>query len=307
MPDSAVTPSAEQDALIAALPRLRRIQFFGWAAIAAMVAVAILILAAVDYDDPDMQTPAMLAIIGGALGSWYVRDQVRKRHGAEVMPIVATTFGLTHDKTGGSFLSIVPFRIPPRSNLNTVEDHLTGTIGERVWHAAEVRTETGGKNSRVHFDGIVIHVASAGPLPALMACRIEETQGSFWQGRARINVGDVTPVSLPSQRVPHGFGVWRTDGKWGTDGFDPDRTAILIDAVSRAASGLAPDSRALQVVLDDRAITVATGSSHEMFRIGGLFATRATVMEDIRRVAQEVGPLIRAVTDILQAEAAYRA
>jgi hypothetical protein len=307
MPDSAVTPSTEQEAFVAALPRLRRIQFFGWAAIASMVAVAILILAAVDYDDPDMRTPAMVAIIGAALGSWYVRDQVLKRHGAEVMPIVAATFGLTHDKTGGSFLGIVPFRIPPRSNVNTVDDHLTGTIGGRVWHAAEVRTETGGKSSKVYFDGIVIHVATSGPLPGLMACRIEETQGSFWHGSARINVKDVTPVSLPSNRMPHGFGVWRTDGKWGTADFDPERTAILIDAVSRAASGLAPDSRALQILFDDRAITVATGSGHEMFRIGGLFATRATVMEDIRRVAQEVGPLIRAITDILQAEVAYRA
>ncbi len=249
----------------------------------------------------------MVAIIGAALGIWYVRDQVRKRHGAEVMPIVAKAFGLTHDKAGGSFLGIVPFRIPPRSNQNTVDDHLTGTIGGRVWHAAEVRTETGGKNSKLYFDGIVIHVRTDGPLPGLMACRTEETQGSFWHGSARINVGDLTPVTMPSTRMPHGFGVWRTDGKWGTDGFDPDRTATLIAAVARAASGLGPDSRPLQILFDDRAITVATGQAHELFRIGGLFATRATVMADIRNVAQEVGPLIRAVTDILQAEAAYRA
>jgi hypothetical protein len=85
------------------------------------------------------------------------------------------------------------------------------------------------------------------------------------------------------------------------------RAATLIGAVARAASGLGPDSRPFQVLLDDRSITVATEQRHELFRIGGLFATRTSVMADIRRTAQEVGPLIGAVTDILQAEAAYRA
>jgi hypothetical protein len=305
MPDSAIGPTMEQDALVAALPRLRRIQMIGWAAIAAVLAVVVLALAADGVASPGRSVASLLAALAAPFVAVAVIGYaVQRRHGSEIMPIVAGAFGLTHDRVGRQFLQIVPKRIPPRSTLNRVTDHLTGEIAGRTWHAAFVRTKTRRQHTPIQFEGLVQHIASAGPLPPLLACRVQDTQDSTWLGRAPIDVSGLAPVPLPPGALPEGFGIWRTEGTTGPDGEDPDRIITLIDAILRAASGPYPDARFVAVLLQDRAVTVATSHVRDSFRIGGLPATRTSVLRDIRRVAQEVAPMIRTVTDILQAEAA---
>ena len=305
MPDSATTPSREQDALLAALPRLRRIQLLGWAAIAAVLFVVVLVLAADGVAPPGRSVASLLpAMAVPVVAVPIIGYAVQRWHGSEIMPIVAGAFGVTHDRTGRKFLQIVPERIPPRSTLNRVTDHLTGEIAGRTWHAAFVRTETRRRHTPIRFDGLVLHISAPGPLPPLLACRVQDTQDSTWLGRAPIDVSGLAPVRQPPGILPEGFGIWRTEGTTGPDGEDPDRITTLIDAILRAASGPYPDARFVAVLLQDRAVTVATSHVRDSFRIGGLFATRTRVVRDIRRVAQEVAPMIRTVTEILQAEAA---
>lgn len=291
-------------ALAAALPRLRQIQMRGLAMIAGIVAAVVALYFVTDFASNtslNIFGIAMIAAIGGII---WIYDSTRKQHEAEIMPIVASTFGIDFVKHPAGFMETIPGRIPPRSHKTTLNDGLSGTIAGRKWRFAEVQTETGsGKNNRVYFDGAVIAVQACAPLEPFILARHDDTKRSFWKGGARIDL---------SQEVltPHVFGGWLTGfGLWSGRLREGDFAAIerLCDGIARTVGHLGHGAELCMIASDGPEIVVAISHKHEMFRIGGLFATKASVLADIRRVAEEVGPVITVVTAILQAEAAMTA
>lgn len=297
------TEDASATALADALPMLRRIQMQGLGMIAAASVATVALVLVTGFGG---QTQVNISIIGMMVGVgaiFWIRDHVRKQHETEIMPIVARTFGIDFVKHPVGFLDTIPDTIPPRSNRVTLDDGLSGTIAGRSWRFAEVRTESGGKNNRVYFDGAVVAVQAAAPLPQFIVARHEDTKGSFWKGAARLNLSK-------EPMTPHAFGGWLTDyGLWSRQMRDGDYATIerLCDGIARSVGQLGQGAKLCMIAVEGPEIVVAITHKHELFRIGGLFATESSVLADIRRVAQEVGPVITVVTGILQAEAASAA
>ncbi|MCC5973665.1 MAG: hypothetical protein JJT81_06390 [Rubellimicrobium sp.] len=294
------TEDADTAALSAALPLLRTIQIRGLAMIVATLLAMLALIVLVGFGAETQVNVTVIGLMCGIGAILWIHDHVRKDHEAEIMPIVAGTFGLDFVKHPVGFLETIPATIPPRSYRTVLDDGLSGTIAERKWRFAEVKTQSGGKNNRVYFDGAVIAVQAGASLPQFIIARHEDTRGSFWKGRARIDLSQ-EPLA------PHSFGGWLTGfGLWSRQLRDGQFAPIeqLCDDIARSVGRLGHGAELCMIASDGPEIVVAITHKHEMFRIGGLFATRSSVLADIRKVADEVAPVIEVVTAILRAEAA---
>jgi hypothetical protein len=160
-----------------------------------------------------------------------------------------------------------------------------------------VVAETGGRNSRKLFDGIVLEYRNAAPLPAFFVAPQGETEG--WLGFAgRIAVDDL--VRLDSiGRHGQAFGVWSTSAGAVTH---PGFRAVL-DVVTDIAGALGPEVTLYSAMSDGERIWIALRQRRDLFRVGGLLATRDVLLDDLRRAADDLTQPLRLVSALIGAEA----
>lgn len=208
MPDPDSTPVPDiTDALPSLLPELRRITRNGWLleAAIAVTAVAMLILTAGMGDEP-YQIPLIVLAVAVGLAA-YIAQITRRRHEARIMPLMAEALGLGYLQNASSFMTGLPARLLPKAGRKTAEDQISGRIGDRSIRFAELKLETGGKNSTTLFQGIVAEFPNLAPMPQFFLAAEGETRN--WLGFAGpIKVDDLIRIDTITGRSGKVYGVW---------------------------------------------------------------------------------------------------
>jgi hypothetical protein len=160
-------------AVQALLPELRRKSRQGWM----LIALVSVLAAAGTYALAGVGEGAtwLFPLMAGVFLIALIVGWIRKRHESMVMPILATTVGLSYAKDASGFVRCLPQRLLPKGRICRGEDCLSGAIGGRTIRMAEVKVETGGKNSRTLFKGVVANFPNAVAMPPFFIADEDQT------------------------------------------------------------------------------------------------------------------------------------
>jgi hypothetical protein len=184
--------------------------------------------------------------------------------------------------------------------VTSADDVLTGKVEDRAIDFAEVKVETGGKNSRTLFDGMVVTFPLKIDLPEFFIADEKETEGRFLAG-PRIKVDDLTYVRSADGRSGHRYGLWSRDDLAGAE----DRLILILNAISTLESRLSGDAALYTASCDGRQIHLAVRDRRNLFKIGGLFAGARDLELDIQLALNDLDVPIRLANHLLAAERDY--
>jgi hypothetical protein len=298
MPSDPPDPAAALEAL---LPRLRRIQIEGWALliVAAAIGVAgvlpVLGLFARAGASGATELWGILAGLG-FVGLTFTPRWSRRRQEALILPALASAMDLAYEHSPRAFIGTLPGRLLPGGGRKSAEDMLSGKLAGRTMRFAEVLVETGGKNSRTLFDGIVIELPLARELPSFFVAAEKETEGRF--GLAG-NLGIIDLVRLDTvTRQGMAYGVWST----APEAADHPGFRAVLDVLTDLGGVVGPDATLYSALCDRRVVWLAFRQKRDLFRIGGLLATRASMFADLQRASEDMSQPLRLISALIEAE-----
>jgi hypothetical protein len=298
MPSDRPDPASALEAL---LPRLRRIQIEGWAlmVVAAAVGVAgvlpVLGLSARAGTNTATELWGILAGLG-FVGVTFTPRWSRRRQEALILPSLASAMDLAYEHSPRTFIGTLPGRLLPDGGRKSAEDVLSGTLAGRTMRFAEVLVETGGKNSRTLFDGIVIELPLARELPSFFVAAEKETEG--WFGLAG-NLGITDLVRLDSvTRQGIAYGVWSTS----PEAADHPGFRAVLDVLTNLGGVIGRDTRLYSALCDRRVVWLAFRQKRDLFRIGGLLSTRGSMFADLQRASEDMAQPLRLISALIEAE-----
>lgn len=121
------------------------------------------------------------------------------------MLILARAIGMDYAKNAKGFLTALPPRLLP-NNVRSAEDHVVVQLGAHRIQIAEVKAETGGKNSLTLFQGIVAQFPNRTTMPAFLIALADKTRPGIFFG------GDLSTEGLNHLQnvVADGrtYGIW---------------------------------------------------------------------------------------------------
>jgi hypothetical protein len=282
-------------------PEMRRAQGLAWLGVVALTGLGLQaipgLLRNLGGDKSGSGEVQTWVFMGAVVGIILVYGAIRRHHERMVMPELARTLGLSYRDSDKGLVDALPSRLLPKASRRTAEDVLRGRIGDRDVTFAEVKVETGGKNSTVYFDGIVMEFRNVAPLPAFFVAPQKETELGWFGTRGRIAVDDLVRL----EQVLDGseaFGVWASSQDVARH---PAFRAVLMRLTSVHSAGDI-GARLYSAMSDGTRTWVAIRQKRDLFRIGGLFATRDAVLADIRHAYDDMQQPYRIVTALLQAE-----
>ncbi len=278
------------------LPEFRRETQTHWSLIALILGAGAASLALLPLDTEGGMKAAIFIVIFGLFGVGALATRVRRRHEALVVPLIARSAGLRYRQGQDGFLLKLPPRMLPKGSVRKCNDLVTGTVGGREISFAEVMIATGGKNSTVQFQGIVAEFPNVVPMPSFFVAAEKETRGWF-MFKGNLRVDDLNFIQTVQGREDL-YGVWthlRSEAE--RPGFEALLGALL------ELEGKLPSARLYSASSDGRVTHVALRHSRDLFRLGGLFASRDRLDAQIRRAFEDLRLPLEVVTLLLAAEA----
>lgn len=295
MAESSASPDISA-ALAQVMPRLRATRTTAQmllVVIAILTAVAAVSLRGRMGDDLDwLFFPAFAGFMLAAL----VFAQTSRSHDKNVMPHLAGAIGLDYSKGAGAFLKDLPPRLLP-DRVRSAEDLLSGNVAGRSVQFAEVKVETGGKNSRTIFDGYVIRVPNLVPMPPFFLAPADEFESGFLR---RANLSSDGLFRIGTEAI-HGisFTLWTSSAEQTEDaGF----TAV-VDALKGMGPILGGGASLYSVTSDREVMHLAVRHVRNLFTIGGVFSSEEAVMASARTALEDLSLPVRITGAILDAEA----
>ncbi len=296
MQDIPPPPDPSDDALQSAMPALRKTSITGWAVIVGIAVVTISAMILIG-SAAENRTEWLIGLpVAGIFAIFYAASWVRKRHESDVMPILAQAFGLRYVKSPVTYFNMLPANFVPRGGLQHCDDLMSGTIAERQYQFLEIKTETGGKNSRTLFDGVVVEVATRRSLPGFLIAPVAETQG-FWIFKGRVGVDEKALMFTTPGPNGQDYGLWMDAG-------EQVNSAVLrpfMDRMLTLGTTIA-DGSLYSVACMNKTIFVSIRHKLELFQIGGLLASEADIMQDVRHASSQFAMPLRLATDVMRAE-----
>lgn len=289
-PPTDTTEDATARALDEALPLLRSTRRLGWGLIGLAVAGPAIVTVAHGWFG---------WLIFGGLGVFGIAGWVRSRHERMLLPIVAGVFGLTHAKGEADCFAALPEPFIPRGARRSADDTISGQIAGRTFRFAEVRTATGGKNSRTLFRGIVLQLACRPGLPPFLIADERQTKG-FLFSRGNVPVEGMIPVMETRSREGETYGLWTRDPA----ARDLPGLGAFLDRMVAIGEEVLGTARLYALACTGTDHFVALSHDADLFAVGGLLADEASIMADIRRASEEVAHTVELVAEILRAEEA---
>lgn len=287
---------AAASAIEGILPELRRERDMHWALIALLLGGCAALLALLPLDTENGKKIAIFAVVFGLFGIGLLATRVRRRHEALVVPMIARGAGLSYRQNHDNFLTHVPERLLPKGSVSNCEDLVEGTVGGRRITFAEVKIETGGKNSSVLFQGVVAEFPNLVPMPAFFVAAEKETRGWF-RFKGNLRVDDLNFIRTVQGREEL-YGVWshlRSEAE--RPGFEALLGAML-DLETKV-----PGARLYSASSDGRVAYVALRHKRDLFRVGGLFTTSGRLAAQVRRAYDDLRLPLEVVSFLLGAEA----
>lgn len=284
-------------ALATAMPVIRRHQRMGWIWVVLILVVSIVLGVMLIMAGGDALGYGIGVLIVGPIMSLWPAETARKKIEREVLPTVCETFGLTYSKDADEIFQMLPRSFIPFGGRRSCDDTLSGQLAGQWFRLAEVKTETGGKNSQTLFRGVVITLHSRGKPPEFLMASHKETKGFlFFKGNVRVEgMQNVDTVSGPEGVQ---YGVWIPEGAT-TD-------AARLRPVVKGIADLVPDvlhkSTLYSIYSANGEWHIALRHDRDLFSVGGLRASEAQIMADIRSASDDLAQVYRLIEGILKAE-----
>jgi hypothetical protein len=240
----------------------------------------------------------LLAVVVGGLSIASMAGWTRRRHEALIMPILTEVAGLSYDPAGVPDLIRGEGPPMPRGSVRRTEDRITGDVAGRRVRFGETTIETGGKNSRTLFRGVVLAFPNAAPMPRFALIRKGLSRERFLVGPEI----DMRGWSLAREVAGPGgqsFELWTVHTPVPGDARLDAVLAALFAALQRVERVrlYAASCRRDETYL-------ALEHTGDLFRIGGLFATRAGLRLAIERAWDDLTLPLTLAEALLEAEAA---
>jgi hypothetical protein len=295
--------SPDIEAAVAALhPRLTRLSLLALLAMAVVLAIGtwllVYFLGRIDDGVDRFKAAAIIAGLGIAL-MVLAYGQMRKAQEALVMPLVAKAVGLTYQKDAKGFFRALPPALLPKTAVRTGEDYVIARLGPHEIRLAEVKVETGGKNSRTLFEGIVAEFHNRVPMPAFLLAPHEQTRpgvlfGSWIPTDGLVHRRDIAGPSGTE------YGLWTGHSASPADAPALDKVVTAILGLERR---IAAPVELFTATSNGSETCIALTHERNLFRIGGLFPQRAQVLADVQIAATDLSIALSLAHELIAIEA----
>ncbi|MDX8349207.1 hypothetical protein SLH49_14570 [Cognatiyoonia sp. IB215446] len=258
------------------------------------IALSLLIWASADADN---QLVSLALVFVGVVILFFINGWVTKGQQRMVLPHLAKAIDLEYEQNGRAFLDALPARLLPKAGVRRAEDCISGTIDDRPFALAEVKFETGGKNSRTLFRGIVVRFQNAAPIPAFFIAPERKTGGWF----SRMNVDDLVQVDSVTGQNGEVYGVWLSQ-----HGVEKNNPALrgVIDLLTDLETQVGDFAQLFSATSTGEEMHIALSHFRDMFAVGGLRANREKIMAGITDAFEDLNVPLRIVSALLQVERA---
>jgi hypothetical protein len=240
-----------------------------------------------------------LAVMFGIVGMIFTWMQARRAQEALVMPVVAGAIGLTFDKTAKDFRATLPARLLPQKAVIRAEDNVHGKLGAHRIDMAEVRVETGGKNSKILFRGLVARFPNSIVMPEFLLLPESKTKPGVLFG-AWMPTDGLTHLRDIRSRSGETYGLWVSHpGK-------EEHPALpgVIEALTAMETGIGVPAQLFSAVSTGTEMFVALSHEGDLFRIGGLFPKEAGMLDYVSAATQELAVVLNLARALIAAEEA---
>ncbi|WP_333815521.1 hypothetical protein [Tabrizicola sp.] len=295
---TAPAPPDVAEAVRALMPELRRQGLIALGLIVVSIVVSGVLLVLILNAQMESRDRWKLAFFAAGAGvfaavmawKWMIRAQERL-----VMPILARSIGLGYAKDAKAFVKALPKRLLP-AGLRGGEDHIHGTLGAHAIQLAEVTVETGGKNSKTLFKGIVAQFPNRTAMPAFFIAREDKTRPGIFFG------GDLSTDGLRHLRnlVAGGrtYGIWTS---WA-EGPEPPALSAVIDILTSLEGRLGPGAELYAATSNGVEMHVALSHSRNLFRLGGLLPAEDRLFAEVQQAMQDLTIPLTLAQALIQAE-----
>lgn len=305
MPEPASPPDATSEVALAVralMPGLRRqanlaIGIITVSVVAATVAMVLSVNSGLDGEN--RWKMALLAGVAAFLVvGWTYRWTVRTQE-AQVMPILARSIGLSYSKDASRFVKSLPKRLLPERGIRKGEDHVQGTLGAHAIQMAEVLVETGGKNSRTLFKGIVSRFPNRTTMPAFFIALEDKTRPGMFFG------GDLSTEGLHHLRTVTGnagrsYGVWTSWSQME----EPPALSAVVAILTRIEDHVGSGAELYAATSNGEEMHVALSHKRDLFHLGGLFPAENQLFRDVRTAMQDLTVPLTLTKLLIEAEEA---
>jgi hypothetical protein len=305
MTGSSATESSTPDvgaAVHALKPQLTRISVvalifmiaFGIAGTTGMI----LSIAAADLDEDRFKFVAVAAILGVG-GIVFTFNRMRRAQEALVMPIVAAAVGLAYNKDAKQFLKGLPDRLLPGQSVKSAEDFVTGQLGNHTIQMAEVKVETGGKNSRTLFKGVVARFPNSIAMPAFFLAPKDQTKpGMIFKAWIPTDgLYHLRDITGPAGGV---YGLWTP---WN-DRDEPPALSAVVDILTSLQTRLDVPMTLFTATSDGTEMHLALDHKRNLFSVGGLFQDDSQLFSDVFAATRDLSVPLNLVRELVAAEVA---
>lgn len=308
MSQDASPPDASSEVALAVralMPALKRqagiaVGIITLAIVAAAVAAMLFLNSGMETEDR-WKTTLFAGIAAFFVVTWTYRSTVRKQE-AQVMPILARAIGLTYSKDAKAFVKALPKRLLPERGIRAGEDHVHGSIGAHAIQMAEVNVETGGKNSRTLFKGIVAQFPNRTSMPAFFVALEDKTRPGVFFG------GDLSTEGLHQHSTVTGnggrrYGVWTSWSKLE----EPPALSEVVGILTRIEDHVGSGAELYAATSNGVEMHVALSHKRNLFHLGGLFPDENQIFRDVRAAMQDLTVPLTLAKLLIEAEGAAAA
>lgn len=242
---------------------------------------------------------AALALVFGGLAIAFVYRWLRRSQEALVMPVVARAVGLTYSKDARAFLSALPPRLLPKSAVRTAEDFVHGTLGNHMIRMAEVKAETGGKNSRTLFRGLVAQFDNRIAMPAFFLAPEPQTRPGMIFGAWMPTDGlhHLRDIIGPSGVT---YGLWTS---W-SDMEEPPALAAVVQVLTELETQVGGAAALFSATSNGVETHIALSHARNLYQIGGLFPDQGQIFSDVHAATRDLAVPLTIARQLIAAEAA---
>jgi hypothetical protein len=240
----------------------------------------------------------VFVVFPALLGGWGGQVYVRRAHEAQLMQVVAGELGLTFRRGDPDQIMTFPMRLLPRGVDPRFDAMISGKVGGRDIRFAEIRFTTRGRQSRTILDAMVLELVNIVALPTFLIVPKSETESGLLSG-ARHEVSRLAFLRDVSTDKRQTHGLWLTDPAQAQNpAFEP-----VIAAILKAETDLGPEVSLYSAMSDGETTWLTFRKTRDLFRIGGLFIARDSVLKEVQHAAQDFGLPLRLISRLLEIEA----
>lgn len=303
MPQDAAPPDASSEVALAVralMPALKRqatlaVGIITLAIVAAAVVALVFLNSAMDGEDR-WKVAFFAALAAFLVVTWTYKWTVRKQE-AQVMPILARAISLNYSKDAKPFVKALPKRLLPVRGIRAGEDHVHGALGAHAIQMAEVNVETGGKNSRTLFKGIVAQFPNRTAMPAFFVAQEDKTRPGMFFG------GDLSTEGLFQHSTVTGnggrrYGVWTS---W-SEMEEPPALSEVVAILTRIEDHVGPGTELYAATSNGVEMHIALSHKRNLFHLGGLFPDENQLFRDVRAAMQDLTVPLTLAKLLIEAE-----